>query len=84
MRILSSRIRSISIDRASHRLSATVHLLVTLGGQEHAVAIRTSAPITAPGGAPLKDRLTASAKLVFAMQSDETTLPDADVIRPAA
>lgn len=84
MRILSSRIRSISVDRTTRRLSATVHLRVRLGGQDRSIAIRTSAPISAPGSAPLKDRLIASAKLIFAMQSDETTLPDADVIRPAA
>ncbi len=84
MRILSARVRNIVVDRNSRRVSATVHLHASLGGQDRTISIATSAPITTPGGAPLKDRLIASAKLIFAMQTDEAALPEATVIRPAA
>lgn len=77
MRVLSARIRDISIDKAARRLTASVHLLLWIGGEEHSVAVRTSAPITAPGAAPLKSRLIAAAKLMVAMRADEGLLPDA-------
>ncbi len=84
MRILTARARNIALDRYARRISATVHLVVSLDGVERTVAVRTSAPVHAPGGARLKDRLIASAKLMLAMQTDEPALAEAEVIRPAA
>ena len=39
--------------------------------------VHTSAPITAPGAAPLKSRLIAAAKLMVAMRAEDGLLPDA-------
>jgi hypothetical protein len=77
MRILSSRLHDITPDRHAGRISATVHLLVLIDGLERDLTVRTSAPITAPGAARLKDRLIASAKLMVAMRADRNHLPDA-------
>ena len=84
MRILSARAREIAHDRASHRIQATVILLIESDGQEQEVRVRTSAPIASPGGASLKDRLIASAKLILAMRADKHSLPEAELVRPAA
>ena len=56
MRVLSARVRGVAVDRSSHRVSATVHLVLLVNGAERAVTVRTSAPIIAPGAARLKDR----------------------------
>lgn len=84
MRVLSARVRGVAVDRSSHRVSATVHLVLLVNGAERAVAVRTSAPISAPGAARLKDRLIAAAKLMVAMQADEAVLPDAMLADRAA
>ena len=84
MRVLSARVRGVAVDRSSHRVSATVHLVLLVNGVERAVAVRTTAPIIAPGAARLKDRLIAAAKLMMAMQSEETLLPDAVLADRAA
>ena len=84
MRILTARVRDITIDRGRRRMSATIHLVVVVDDVERAVAVRTSAPIQAPGGARLKDRLIASAKLMLAMQTDECSPVEAELVRPAA
>ncbi|HQY44565.1 MAG TPA: hypothetical protein PK450_10340 [Paracoccaceae bacterium] len=77
MRVLSARIRNITIDKAARRVTASVHLLLWIGGEEYSVAVHTSAPITAPGAAPLKSRLIAAAKLMVAMRAEDGLLPDA-------
>jgi hypothetical protein len=84
MRILSARAREIAHDRAAQRIQATVILFVENDGRQQEVRVRTSAPIHSPGGAPLKERLIASAKLILAMQADAHRPDEAEVVRPAA
>lgn len=84
MRVLSARIRDVTVDKTERRVAATVHLLLCIDGKEHSVAVPTSAPITAPGAAPLKDRLIAAAKLMTAIRADEALLPDATLADRAA
>lgn len=84
MRILSARAREIVLNRAQRRIEATVILRVAAAGGEHEVRVRTAAPIRAAGGAPLKERLIASAKLIVAMGGGGAALPEAEVIRTAA
>ena len=85
MRILSARVTTIRVNRASARIEAVVVLLVeTNGGVAREMRIPTSAPITAPGAAPLKDRLIASAKLILAMSVDAASVDEMEISRDAA
>lgn len=84
MRILTARARDIVLHSAARRIEATVILMIAAGGEEREVRVRTAAPIRAPGGAPLKDRLIASAKLILAMRSEGALLAEAELVRPAA
>ena len=84
MRILSARARNIALDRAALRIQATVILRIATVAGEREVRVQTSAPIRAPGAAPLKDRLIASAKLILAMRSEGGMLAEAELVRPAA
>lgn len=84
MRVLSARIRDIAVDRATQKVAATVHLVLLIDGVERKVALRTSAPITTPGAARLKDRLIAAAKLTVAIRADDHLLPDALIVNRAA
>ena len=82
MRILSARARDIRHDRHTGRIAATIILHIDNDGWEEVVSIPTSAPVAAPGGAPLKARLIASAKLILSMSGQR--LPEAAEVRPAA
>ena len=84
MRVLSARIRDVALDKYARRVTATVHLSLLVGGEMRCVAVRTSAPITAPGAARLKDRLIAAAKLMVAMRQDMALVPDATLSDRAA
>lgn len=84
MRILSARAREITHDRTLQRIQATVILLVESDGTEREVRVHTSAPIASLGGATLKERLIASAKLILAMRLDDHCLPEAELVRSAA
>ena len=84
MRILSARVRNIRHDRFACRIEATVVLHVESDGWAEVVSIPTSAPVSAPGGAPLKERLIASAKLILTMSSPRQRSPEEADIRPAA
>lgn len=84
MRILSARARNIRHDRFTHRIAATIVLHIDNDGWEEVVSIPTSAPVSAPGGAPLKERLIASAKLILAMDGPHHRPPEATEVRPAA
>lgn len=84
MRILSARVREISVDRIGRRVNATVILqLEHRSGEGREVRVSASAAITAPGGVPLKDRLIASAKLHLAMGGG-APVPEAEVLPTAA
>lgn len=84
MRILSSRIRELSLDRAAGRIDATV--ILTLPGPQgwHEVRVRTSAPLRVAGAAPLRERLTASAKLLLAERLPPQAWGAPERARPAA
>lgn len=71
MRILSARVLRAHRLRELGRVEAVVMLLVKAEGrpQPYETRILTSAPAQAPGAAPLRDRLVASAKLLHAMQA---------------
>lgn len=88
MRILCARPREIALDRARRRVLSTVILLIEHeNGSREDVRIRTSAPIASPGAVPLRDRLIASAKLIFAMNGPASQRPpeaEANQDRPAA
>lgn len=84
MRILSARARQISHDRLTGRVSATIVLRLDRDGAEEEVHVRASAPVLAPGGAPLRDRLFAAAKLRLALSDPAFTASEAEVARPAA
>jgi hypothetical protein len=84
MRILSTRARDISHDRFTGRVAATVILRLDRDGAEEEVHIRTSAPVHAPGGATLKERLFASAKLRLALSHPAFAASEAEAARPAA
>jgi hypothetical protein len=85
MRILSARVSGTRVLRDAARVETVVVLTVDHGpaGLSN-VCVPVSAPIVAPGGARLKQRLIASAKLIFAMAADDTALPEAEVARRAA
>lgn len=70
MRILSARVIRARRLRDYGRVEAVVLLLVKAEGQPvpYEARILTSAPARAPGAAPLRDRLLASAKLLHAME----------------
>ncbi|MDH5531023.1 MAG: hypothetical protein OEY05_13395 [Paracoccaceae bacterium] len=72
MRILSTRVSHARHDRATNRVDAIVTLLIrdAAGLGDYQVQVRTSAPAHAPGAAALRDRLAASAKLIFATRPD--------------
>ena len=85
MRILSARITGVRVNRAAARVEAVVVLLVEQGGDAaRELRVPTSAPIAAPGAAPLKERLIASAKLILAMSADAGPVDDAETNRNAA
>lgn len=84
MRVLSARIRDVALDKNARRVTAAVHLSLLVGGEMLCVAVRTSAPTTAPGAARLKDRLIAAAKLMVAMRQDMALVPDATLSDRAA
>lgn len=84
MRILSARARTIRHDPVTRRVSAVIVLHIDSGGQEEVVSIPASAPVSAPGCAPLKDRLIAAAKLALAMSGPRHRPADAAEARPAA
>ena len=85
MRILSARITGVRVNRILRRIDAVVVLRVgQTGGIDLHCRVPTSAPITAPGAAPLKTRLIASAKLIFAMSATTVPVEEADLTRDAA
>ena len=89
MRILSARITGVRVNRASARIEAVVVLRVEQNGDAaRELRVPTSAPIVAagvaPGAAPLKERLIASAKLILAMSADAGAVDDAETNRNAA
>ncbi len=84
MRILSARLTQIRHNRATRRIEAVAVLCLERDGLEEVMKIRTSAPVRAPGAAPLKERLIAAAKLIAATSLPGHRIPEAEVIRPAA
>lgn len=85
MRILSARASDIRVDRLRHRVEAVISLRLDLGGGKFSEArIPTCAPISSSGGAPLKARLIASAKLILALSHHPAPLDEAIILRPAA
>lgn len=84
MRILSARARTIRHDPVTRRVSAVIVLHIDSDGREEVVSIPASAPVSAPGCAPLKDRLIAAAKLALAMSGPRHRPADAAEARPAA
>jgi hypothetical protein len=85
MRILSARATEIRVERVYRRVDAVIVLRLDLGdGESRDLRVPTSAPITSSGGAPLKERLIASAKLILAMSHPSAPVEEAEVIRPAA
>lgn len=91
MRILSARARNIAVDRLNRQIQSTVILLLEYpDGRREERRVHTSAPISAPGGAPLRDRLIASAKLILMMSGAHCHPPEAELCdlqgthRPAA
>lgn len=85
MRILSARVTTIRVNHASARVEAVVVLLVEpSGGVAREIRVPISAPIIAPGAAPLKDRLIASAKLILAMSVDAASVDEVEISRDAA
>ncbi|MCV2867419.1 hypothetical protein OEW28_02095 [Defluviimonas sp. WL0002] len=68
MRILSARVIHARRSSTAGRVDALVRLLSepVSGAAVAWVDIAVSAPARAPGAAPLRDRLLAAAKLVFA------------------
>lgn len=72
MRILSARVSHARHDRATGKVDAIVTLLIREPSRrdDYQVAVRTSALAHAPGAATLRDRLAASAKLIFATRPD--------------
>lgn len=68
MRILSARIVRARLDRDTKRVEAVVALTAMRDGTglPDMVRIAVSAPAHAPGSAPLRERLTAAAKLTYA------------------
>jgi hypothetical protein len=83
MRILSARARDVRHDRLAGRVAATIILHIETADGEEIACIRTSAAVAAAGGAPLKDRLVASAKLILAM-GDRRHLPSDALARRTA
>ena len=84
MRILSARARSIRHDPLTRRVAAVIVLHIENDGLEEVVSIPSSAPVSAPGCAPLKERLIAAAKLALAMSGPRHRPAEAGEIRPAA
>lgn len=76
MRILSARVLRARHLRELGRVEAMVMLLVKPEGQgqPYEARILTSAPARAPGAAPLRDRLLASAKLLHALHAQDAPL----------
>ena len=72
MRILSARVSRVHHNRTTGKVDAVVTLLIRepARSDDYRVIVRTSAAVHAPGGAALRDRLAASAKLIF------STCPD--------
>ena len=68
MRILSARVIRARRNRDTARAEAVVALLIREvdGLPDTFVRIGVSAPLLAPGAAPLRDRLIAAAKLTYA------------------
>ncbi|MFZ5710483.1 MAG: hypothetical protein ACOY4T_12510 [Pseudomonadota bacterium] len=68
MRILSARVTRARRNSGTSRAEAVVALLVADpdGSVPVAVRLAVSAPLRAPGAAPLRDRLIAAAKLTYA------------------
>lgn len=73
MRILSARVLRARRLRDLGHVEAMVMLLVKPEGQAqpYEARILTSAPARAPGAAPLRDRLLASAKLLHAIHAQD-------------
>ncbi len=85
MRILSARATAIRVNRALARVEAVIVLRIESAGAEPCeLRVPTSAPIVAPGAAPLKERLIASAKLILAMSTAAGAVDDAQTTRSAA
>jgi len=85
MRILSARATTIRVIRAARSVEAVIVLRLDLGdgkAVDHRVPV--SAPIAAPGAAPLKERLIASAKLILAMSPVAGPVEEAVMTRNAA
>ncbi len=73
MRILSARVLRARHLKDLGRVEAMVMLLVKPEGQAapYEARVLTSAPARAPGAAPLRDRLLASAKLLHAIHAQD-------------
>jgi hypothetical protein len=84
MRILSTRVTQVTHDRATHLIAATIVIRIEAGRGEAEHRVRVMAPVIAPGGAPLKERLVAAAKLALAMDGRMPGPPEAELVRPAA
>ncbi|AMY71352.1 hypothetical protein [Frigidibacter mobilis] len=76
MRILSARVLRARRLRDLGRVEAMVMLLVKPGDRAapYEARVLTSAPARAPGAAPLRERLLASAKLLHAIQAQDGPL----------
>ncbi|WP_284165773.1 hypothetical protein [Frigidibacter sp. SD6-1] len=84
MRILSTRATEVMHDRTTRMISATIVIRLELGEATAERRVRVMAPVIAAGGAPLKDRLVAAAKLALAMDGRMPRPPEAELVRPAA
>ena len=85
MRILSARATAIRVNRALRHIEAVIVLRLDQGGGDaRDLRVPVSAPILAPGAAPLKARLIASAKLILAMSAASGPVEEAQMTRDAA
>ncbi|MCY1128664.1 hypothetical protein OU426_17540 [Frigidibacter sp. RF13] len=84
MRILSARATEVAHDRATQMIAATIVIRIEVGEAAAEHRVRVAAPVIAQGGAPLKERLVAVAKLTLAMDGRTPRPPEAELVRPAA